>query len=313
LTLIEQRLTENNLKLLKKVVIEGAHAGDIYRIDVLDDHDQKSSMIYKEFAGNRNNEIDIHSKLSSYIKPFSKVIAMWESSPEAILMCDLKSPLKADFTLLSDKGKRSRIESILERLAVLHSPRYEGINSGLPTHHITSEWLDWCTEQLNRLCSQFRWARSSWVKTIESTYEQLDVMHYIHQCPNVITHGDPHLENIFYQDGHIWFIDWEWTAMGSPLRDITILCQDIYDTNLIQFISKSYQQMFNKHNLTIHSREYQQDFNYFYIDHSTMMLAWEIEKYFQGYTSVEELLEMIEFKISEIKRTAHEENSLSQS
>jgi hypothetical protein len=38
-----------------------------------------------------------------------------------------------------------------------------------------------------------------------------------------------------------------------------------------------------------------------------MMLAWEIEKYFQQYTSEEEIKEIIEFKFGEIQRVTNEE------
>ncbi|MBS4172236.1 phosphotransferase [Bacillus sp. FJAT-49736] len=46
--------------------------------------------------------------------------------------------------------------------------------------------------------------------------------------PIVLTHGDPHLDNIFRKiNGSILYIDWEWAALASPLRDITILVQDL--------------------------------------------------------------------------------------
>jgi thiamine kinase-like enzyme len=110
--------------------------------------------------------------------------------------------------------------------------------------------------------------------------------------------------------GQIWLIDWEWTAFGSPLRDITILCQDVYDTRLIQFIYETYQESLNHLNLNIPSEDYQRDFNYLYIDHSTMMIAWEIEKYFQGYISEEKIKGIIDFKVGEIQRVTNEELGL---
>ncbi|MGR3763094.1 phosphotransferase family protein [Rossellomorea sp. NS-SX7] len=310
MTNLEDRLLQINLKLLKKEVINGVHAGKIYRIEVLDGDHQKHSLIYKEFEANRNNEIAIYRNLTNYIKQFSKVVSVWESSPEAILMCDLKSPLKKEFDLLSYENKTNYIERILEKLADLHSTRNSEIINQIPTHQFTSEWLEWCLDQLEQLSSLNHWADTEWIKTIEEAYKKLDIRDYKVRCAQVITHGDPHLENIFYMDEQIWFIDWEWAALGSPLRDITILCQDIYDPRLIQLICNTYQKYLNKENLTITSRDYQQDFHYLYIDHTTMMLAWEIEKYFQGYTSKERIQEIIDFKIGEIKRVTEEESSL---
>ncbi|XXM74471.1 phosphotransferase [Lysinibacillus sphaericus] len=297
-----QRLTEKNMKLLKREVIKGAHAGAICRLDVLNEDGENSCLIYKEFAADRNNEVEIYSMLSSCIDSFSKVIGIWESAPQAILMADLGSSLKKDVRLLSRRNKTALLEKVIERLASLHevSGRVE-----LPVHTVTSEWLEWAENQLYRLCQKYHWAEPGWIKLIEKTYTQLNVINYKQRCPQVITHGDPHLENIFYQDGQVWFIDWEWAAMSSPLRDITILCQDIYDPQLIQFISRTYCKKLS--NLTIPFEDYQQDFNYFYIDHTTMMLAWEIEKFFLGCTSEDQIQEIAEFKIGEIKRTVKEE------
>lgn len=304
MTHIEQRLTEKNMKLLKMEVIQGAHAGEIYRLEVLTENGENTSLIYKEFASDRNNEVEIFSMLSSCIEPFSKVITLWASHPQAILMDDLGSPLKNEFSLLSGPHKKALLEKVLKRFAALHYSKVN-IREGLKVHTLNSEWLEWAKNQLKRLCYECSWAESNWSKTIEQTYTKLNVANYKQKCPQVITHGDPHLENIFYQDSQVWFIDWEWAAKSSPLRDITILCQDIYDPNLIQFISTSYYKKLK--NLAIPFEDYLQDFNYFYIDHTTMMLAWEIEKFFQSYTSEGKIQEIVEFKIDEIIRVTNEE------
>jgi hypothetical protein len=48
------------------------------------------------------------------------------------------------------------------------------------------------------------------------------------------------------------------------------------------------------------------DLSYLYIDHLTMMLAWEVEKHFQGYLSEKRIREVIEWKIGEIERIREE-------
>ncbi|MFP3489759.1 hypothetical protein R0K20_19370, partial [Staphylococcus sp. SIMBA_130] len=89
----------------------------------------------------------------------------------------------------------------LERLVVLHSLSFSENINGLPTHQITSEWHEWCVDQINRVCAQSHWAKTEWIKIIDNAYEKLDLKNYKQQCPRVITHGDPHLENIFSKDG----------------------------------------------------------------------------------------------------------------
>lgn len=304
---LEQRLSEMSMKLLHMEIINGTHAGSIFRIDVQGKDNQRFSYIYKEFATDRNNEVDIYMKLKDHMKSFSKVVKVWNDSPQAILMCDLKSPVKKDFEILPIENKRERIERILGRLSVLHCLDRSQITSELPIHQITSEWYEWCLAQLHQLCSRNQWANSDWIETINDSYEQLNVANYKPKSPLVITHGDPHLDNIFYHNEQVWFIDWEWAAIGSPLRDVTILLQDIYDSELIQFVRDSYSEILSSNKLNINNEDYRHDFNYMYIDHTAMMLAWEIEKYFQGYTSDESIQKIIAFKIGEIKRITDEE------
>ncbi|QHA92220.1 hypothetical protein [Bacillus sp. N1-1] len=47
MTHLEERMIEKRWKLLSKEVIHGAHAGSIFRVDVLDDKNQRGSYIYK--------------------------------------------------------------------------------------------------------------------------------------------------------------------------------------------------------------------------------------------------------------------------
>ncbi|WJV29766.1 hypothetical protein QTG56_00930 [Rossellomorea sp. AcN35-11] len=94
---LEKRLAERNLKVLHKEIINGAHAGRIYRIETLDDENQKGRLIYKEFETDRSNELDMYSNIPHLIKQFNKVVTVWNSPPKAILMYDLKSPLKKGF------------------------------------------------------------------------------------------------------------------------------------------------------------------------------------------------------------------------
>ncbi|MCA1054081.1 aminoglycoside phosphotransferase family protein [Rossellomorea aquimaris] len=305
MTNLKHRLHEKNMTLLKKEIITGAHAGQICRITVLDENGREQRLIYKEFASSRNNEIFIFSKLHPILYPLSKVVDIWDTAPEAILMSDLKAPVKKDFNLLDNQAKKDLLSNILERLAALHTDDHNGSISDLPTHEMSSEWLEWCLDQLDRLCSEHQWADTSWAKTITNAYRKLNIEHYKTRCPHVITHGDPHLENIFYQNGQIWFIDWEWAASGSPLRDITILCQDLYDRDLIQFVRDSYRTIAKKHALSFSDKDYNQDFTYLYIDHTSMMLAWEIEKFLQGHTNEENIKKMIRFKVAEIERVAN--------
>ncbi|MGM7684320.1 phosphotransferase family protein [Cytobacillus sp. Hm23] len=306
MTHLEQRITQKRWKLLNKEKIEGIYAGNIYRIQVLDGEDRKKNYIYKEYAHDRNNEVHIYEKLEYLIRPFSKLVEIWSSFPQAILMYDLESPLKVVFENLSLNNKKDFIEQILQRLLALHTSKLDVARNELPIHQMNYEWRNWCIDEINKLIIQHQWAKLDWIETIKYAYEQLEINNYHVKSPLVLTHGDTHLENIFYYEGQISFIDWEWAALGSPLRDITILLQDIYEPELIQFIFDSYRTQLYERKINIIEKDYREDFNLLYVDHTTMMLAWEIEKYFQGYISENKIQFIINFKIGEIKRITNE-------
>ncbi|WP_214484816.1 aminoglycoside phosphotransferase family protein [Bacillus sp. SM2101] len=306
MTYLEQRITKKRWKILNQEKIEGIYAGNIYRIEVLGGEDRKKNYIYKEFAHDRNNEVHIYEKLENLIKPFSKLVEIWSSYPQAILMYDLESPLKVVFENLSLNNKKDFIEQILQRLLALHTLKLDVARNELPIHQMNYEWRNWCIDEINKLIIQHQWAKLDWVETIKYAYEQLEINNYQVKSPLVLTHGDTHLENIFYYEDQISFIDWEWAALGSPLRDITILLQDIYEPELIQFIFDSYRTLLNEKKINIIEKDYREDFNLLYVDHTTMMLAWEIEKYFQGYISEKKIQFIINFTIGEIKRITNE-------
>ncbi len=307
MTQLEQRMREKKWKLMHKATIHGAHAGHITRIEVEDGNNKKGRYIYKEFVEDREKEVDIYLKLTNQMKKFSKVVEVWDKTPKAILMCDLSAPLKDSFQLLSLKEKKKVLQSILQRLSDLHtSDLYLPVHN-INTHTITSEWRHWCVDEMSKLCDYHQWAQADWIHTINHAYEQLSCDQYEVRSPYVLTHGDPHLENIFQHEGEVWFIDWEWASLGSPLRDITILLQDVYDLELIQFVFHSYREILRDKKLIIEKEDYQKDFNLLYLDHTTMMLAWEIHKYFEGYTTEEKMKKIIEFKVGEIMRITFEE------
>lgn len=300
-----QRLHKKGLVLKNTKMIKGAHAGYIYRVIAQSEHGRQYSFVYKDFAEGRENEIKIMEMASHYISPFSKMNEIWSDSPRAILMEDLGRPVKRTFSKATLPEKELTIKRIGERLAELHTIKTSHIDKRFPIHRITAESLEWCSGQLAKLNSQVKWMDMQWIKDIKNAYERLGLIDYIAQCPLVFTHGDPHLENIFYHDEQMWFIDWEWAAMSSPLRDFTIMLQDLYDPYLIDYAETYYKEQLRKNNLILDMESYQQDFCHFYIDHTTMMIAWEIEKYFQGLHSEEEIQKILLFKTGEISRAVN--------
>ncbi|MBS4172235.1 hypothetical protein [Bacillus sp. FJAT-49736] len=100
------RLNETRWKLVDIEPIIGLHSGNINRITILDDRNQRKRLIYKEVAGDWKNEIEIYNKLFPDIESFFPVVKVWATEPEAILMEDLGTPLKKVFTELPINQKK---------------------------------------------------------------------------------------------------------------------------------------------------------------------------------------------------------------
>lgn len=280
------------------------HAGHIIQISVLDKHSNKKKVIYKEFADDRNNEIDVYSKILPALESFVPVIDMWETPPHAILMNDLDRSVKNSFEHLPIESKKVTLLNILSTMAEIHTNKNIDVHSlKLEKHTITSEWYEWCLDQLNRLHAlSLDWYNPSWLTVIEEIHKSFYLKRYEPRGPLVLTHGDPHLDNIFIDhDGSVLLIDWEWAALGSPLRDVTILMQDVYDADLINFIKVHYPKQLMEKGLTFEDKNYINDFDYLYVDHTLMMLAWEIEKFFNGYVSEDKIKDIVTFKINQLK------------
>ena len=223
---IQERINKLGWTLLQQETITGLHASNIIRLSVLDELKKERNVIYKEFADNRNNEIDIYSKILPSLNSFVPVITMWDTAPYAVLMKDLGLSSKKNFEPLRLESKKAMLTTVLHTLADLHTNK--SINTrtlALATHVITEEWRDWCYTQLNKLPSlNLNWYNPAWIEIVKEDSNVFKLNQYKAKGPFVLTHGDPHLDNIFItSDDSILFSDWEWAALGSPLRDVTIL------------------------------------------------------------------------------------------
>ncbi|WLR41627.1 hypothetical protein LC087_12135 [Bacillus carboniphilus] len=188
---LEKRIIENNWMLLEQEPLSGLHAGCIKRLKLLDENKKTRILIYKEFAEDRNNEIEIYNKLLPKINKFLPVTHVWNEYPEAILMEDLGQPLKEIFNQLALEDKKQCLREILSKLAEVHTVS----SQGLPVHQLSTEWYDWCCAQLERLSSlNLEWVDSNWIEVVKKMYEKYNIHNYKIKCPNVLTHGDPHLE-----------------------------------------------------------------------------------------------------------------------
>ncbi|QHJ70938.1 phosphotransferase [Planococcus halotolerans] len=301
------RIKQYGWRLMEVESLQGMHAGQILKIRVLDKENRPIKLIYKVFAMDRNNEIDIYKKIFPYIKTLTPIIKIWATEPEAVLMTDLNDPLKKSFEELSLSLKEDVLTKIIYELVELHAlPNLDFLNRGVPLHTSSTEWYEWCIGQFEKL-STLIWYETDWVEAIRHSFQTCGMNRYEIKGPVVLTHGDPHLDNIFIkEDGTISFIDWEWAALGSPLRDSSILLQDLYDSELVNFVKDIQHALLQERGFYQDEKIYIEDFNHLYIEHSYMMLAWEIGKFIEGYISEETIKNIIKFKIVQIQNSSKE-------
>ncbi|KZE41963.1 hypothetical protein AV540_02805 [Brevibacillus parabrevis] len=112
-----------------------------------------------------------------------------------------------------------------------------------------------------------------------------------------ITHGDPHLDNVFHCDEGVTFIDWEWAGIASPVRDVSFLLQDVYRADVQKYVANRYQQLITDTMLHICETDYRRDLAIWGIDTTLMMIGWELEKYFSGEEIDADIVNKINFKI----------------
>jgi hypothetical protein len=246
MTFLESRVKQLDWTLLERSKITGLHSGNISRITIMDKQKNSRKLIYKELAVERKNELNIYKKLLAHLNSLMPDILIIDSQPEAMFIQDLGTPIKKSFQSKSTAEKRILLDKIMLSLLSLHSGFDVSTVSykELPHHEPTSEWFSWAVSQFTKLADRHvSWYQADWLQIVKETEHIITTNSHSPRSHLTLTHGDPHLENIFLQDGTIYFIDWEWAAVAPPGRDITILLQDVYDKDLANYVQQKYFQL----------------------------------------------------------------------
>jgi hypothetical protein len=246
LSQIETRLKKFNWTLLEQEQLLGLHAGQLLRMTIFNENGQRVKIIYKEFAKERKNELEIYKNIPKSLEQLIPILKIIDEKPEAIILKDLGKSLKSSYHLKADEERKMLLDCILQKLVNIHTVDY---SITLPTHHLSSEWFDWAKLQLRILKKlNVAWFQSEWLQVIEKAYYLFKLEDYQIRGVKTLTHGDPHLDNIFYNDEKIYFIDWEWATISSPVRDVTILLQDILDRPTTEYVKANYHRIIALYN-----------------------------------------------------------------
>ncbi|MED1800670.1 phosphotransferase [Brevibacillus porteri] len=298
--LISQRFRSLGLSILSHFKINGAHAGNIYRVKTEVEGNSENSFIYKEYASDRTNELKVMEMLAPIIGSYTpKIYSTFDRNPPAIIQSDAGIPLKK---VMSDYSLMDQVEilnKILETLSEFHINALTlsqkiSKESHLVSHAPSKEWGEWAIKNL----SQLKGFDINELMTIEFIANKFYSMTTNYK-PKVatITHGDPHLDNVFLTGEQIKFIDWEWAGFTSPIRDVSFILQDIYNLDLLRYVVTRYHELISETVLQVSEAEYMRDLAIWGIDTTLMMIGWEIEKFLLGEEIGADILNKVKFKI----------------
>lgn len=282
--------------------LKGNYTGKLYRIHAKDRDAKYINVIYKQFAKHRCNEIEIYQSLYPLLPQFMpRTLQVYRTGDKAMLFEDLGQSIKTQIDVSGELQKENLLE-ILAKLADLHTigQNLRGMllkNNILINYKQVNNWMKWASPMLKELeRQQFPWFSSTWITKFNEQVELFNARGIAPSGNITLTHGDPHLDNVFIKNKNVYFIDWEWATITSPLRDFTLLIQDIYDQSLVEWSIKKYQGFLKEKGYVITEDEFNNDFAYYYFENTLKMLAWDIEKFLGNFISQKELLKIISFK-----------------
>jgi hypothetical protein len=109
------------------------------------------------------------------------------------------------------------------RFHAMHEGRLVSSTAPFLHRHDTGHYRD-CARQAMRLADVLG-ADFSWLAVACQRFEE-QIIELLAAQPETIIHGDYFADNIIYQDGSVFPIDWEWAAVGVGEVDIACLTEN---------------------------------------------------------------------------------------
>lgn len=282
----------------------GPYAAEIYRVIACSREGKTESLIYKLFAPGRLQELSVYEKIGSIIAPFLPAThGLFRDPPPAMIQFDAGQSLKNAFLQENKSGKKRLLAAIMDRIAELHITAADSTikladDMHLPQLAPNPEWGNWAITALKSWTPTASHSLQWSLDSLEERIMRFYALEQNYRSPTLtLTHGDPHLDNLFSCHDQIYLIDWEWAGLSSPLRDVSLILQDVYDPDLYRFATEHY---FQSAAALLHSLEkgkIDRDFSIWMLDSTLMMLAWELEKCAAGHTNAQTIGEVVTYKL----------------
>lgn len=285
--------------------IVGGYAAQLYRVEASDGQGEPIRAVYKRFAPGRDQEVALYERVVPWLPQGVPALYAVVEEPEerGMLIEAAGEVLKAHFKRADGEGRRLMLAKAASLLAEMHvSLEEQGavwLREGRTTEYPFHSSEAWAAEALQALGGHVEAETLQEVRGIaEAFYPRL--REWI-TGRWTFTHGDPHLENILLDRGHLRLIDWEYASLGLPQRDVAILLQDVLDDELHAFLLETYRQELERRGWSLDIATFRLGFFASLLDNTIMMLGWEIGKYKNGYLSKEEIDHIVETKLRWIR------------
>ncbi len=210
-----------------------------------------------------------------------------------VLLPDLGPSLKMSLPALSSGDQQARLKRVVTQLAEMHARgRAPGAvwqrRGQLPDYSLASSeaWshaalaaIDWLGE---RGCQGAR--EQSRILRIQSHAVSAWLRRWLGRVvPLTLIHGDPHLGNwVRGDDDRFYLIDWEYMSLGMPLRDLTVLFQDVWNLAWQQELFALFKTLLADAGWSVEDPIFTQAYEASRFDNTLMMLGFEIRQYQRG-------------------------------
>ena len=304
----EQAWTIHNVKQ-----INGGFAATLYRIRLLDGH-RLRDVIYKHFSARREAEAFLLPALTPLIASISpKIFALIRDEQHTdqtigVLMDDLGDTLKTKLHALPLAQQEVILRQAMVFLADFSHASIAMLSTlqqhGVPDGYAFASSSVWCRRSLEN-CQTFlnddqtMALHRDQVEAVCAFYPTFEKNYPTWLTgTQVLTHGDPHLDNWFYQDHKFYLIDWEAASITASSRDLAIVLQDLLDPTLFKIAFTTYQKRWKELGHDTESNEYRLAFVASFFDNTLMMLGWEIQKYLDHHLTREALEKLLAVKLN---------------
>jgi hypothetical protein len=299
---------QNHYRLLRVENLIGGFAADVYRIRVQTDTGIHLNLVYKRFAPNRATEYRLYHQLIPNLNGYGpKLVGSIQTNQEqGILLADAGKPMKSLFQGEALTVQRALIISVVQWLADLHIEYEQASQQWLAAHVLEPYPLTSAQSWGNDAKEALIWLRERRLAGIEQQHISLIqtmIGRFYPLYPSwmtgrsTITHGDPHMDNLLVDQGRYRLIDWEFTSVTVPQRDLSILLQDVLNDQLHTVAQATFRQRLRAAGWAVDTHAFENTYQACFFDNTLMMLGWEITKFRNGHLTQSQMEEIVPTKL----------------